>query len=228
MNNKFLSILVVFGLTGCTAPSYNYTPQNYKSTPISFPQLGTINTIAIGEKMLEQGIVVEKDVLTVPNDLEITKYLIIKAGQYEKIGSNESVQSFSGNNSYLPNGGSILRRGNVDQLLNISFREDTKKICVTSPIGAPHCKVGVEAAVKKVQSASKDAFQQTLIYSGKVGDKINIDYREFSANTARPAFGTRVEYDLRDSKTIGYKGAVLEIIDANNQNITYKVVTNFN
>ncbi|CAD9197495.1 hypothetical protein QAC21B_03669 [Acinetobacter bohemicus] len=75
---------------------------------------------------------------------------------------------------------------------------------------------------------SEHSFQQTLIYSGKVGNKINISYREFSGSLARPAFNNDVEYDLNQSRQIGYKGALLEIADANNQSITYKVLKNFN
>ncbi|ELT4634368.1 hypothetical protein R8Y01_003702, partial [Acinetobacter baumannii] len=77
-------------------------------------------------------------------------------------------------------------------------------------------------------SINEDSFQQTLIYSGKVGNKINIGYREFSSNIARPAFNNDVEYDLSQSKEIGYKGALLEIIEATNQDIKYKVIRNFN
>jgi hypothetical protein len=73
-----------------------------------------------------------------------------------------------------------------------------------------------------------DSFQQTLIYSGKVGNKINIGYREFSNNLARPAFNNAVEYDLTDSRIIGYRGARIEVIDATNEFIKYKVIQNFN
>ena len=65
-------------------------------------------------------------------------------------------------------------------------------------------------------------------FSGKVGNKINIGYREFSSSMARPAFNNDVEYDLNESKTIGYNGELLEVIDANNQSIKYKVLKNFN
>ena len=61
-----------------------------------------------------------------------------------------------------------------------------------------------------------------------MGNKINIGYREFSSNSARPAFNNDVEYDLNESKQIGYKGALLEVIKATNQDITYKVLKNFN
>jgi hypothetical protein len=79
-----------------------------------------------------------------------------------------------------------------------------------------------------VSDNQTDSFQQTLIYSGKVGNKINIAYREFSNNIARPAFNNNVEYDLSESKTIAYKGSQLEILEATNQSIKFKVIKNFN
>ena len=75
---------------------------------------------------------------------------------------------------------------------------------------------------------SKNSFQRSLIYNGKIGDKINVAYREFSNDLARPAFNNNVEYDLKESKTIAYKGAVIEVLDANNQIIKYRVLKNFN
>ena len=75
--------------------------------------------------------------------------------------------------------------------------------------------------------ASQDSFQQTLLYSGRVGNKINVSYREFSSSMARPAFNNDVEYDLDDSNIIGYKGALIEVLDADNQSITYKLIKNF-
>lgn len=40
----------------------------------------------------------------------------------------------------------------------------------------------------KITTKDTNSFQQTLIYNGKVGNKINIGYREFSGDLARPAF----------------------------------------
>lgn len=45
---------------------------------------------------------------------------------------------------------------------------------------------------------------------------------------ARQAFSNDVEYDLSESHQVRYKGALLEIINATNQSITYKVIRNFN
>ena len=102
------------------------------------------------------------------------------------------------------------------------------KLCVVTIFNAKLCKENQSFDVKNITTANDDSFQQTLIYSGKVGNKINVGYREFSSNLARPAFNNDVEYDLNESKQIGYKGALLDIIEATNQSITYKVLRNFN
>lgn len=81
---------------------------------------------------------------------------------------------------------------------------------------------------RKKLFAHAGSFEQTLIYGGKLGDKINIGYRQFSGNMARPAFSNNVEYDLSESMLIGYKGAKIEVIEATDQHIKYKVIENFN
>ena len=45
---------------------------------------------------------------------------------------------------------------------------------------------------------------------------------------ARSAFNNDVEYDLNDSRQIGYKGALIDVLEADNQKIKYKVLKNFN
>ncbi len=77
-------------------------------------------------------------------------------------------------------------------------------------------------------SKSPNSFQQTLIYNGKIGNRITLGYREFSNDTARPAFNNEVSYDLAESTTLGYKGARIEIIKATNTDITYRFVNGFN
>lgn len=81
---------------------------------------------------------------------------------------------------------------------------------------------------KEVTREEKNSLQQTLIYNGKSGNTISLGYREFKDDLARSAFSNDVNYDLKDSKTIAYKGSIIEVIKADNQSITYKVIKNFN
>ncbi|MCV5978658.1 hypothetical protein OFO29_40580, partial [Escherichia coli] len=57
--------------------------------------------------------------------------------------------------------------------------------------------------------------------------KINFSYREFSNDMARPAFNNEAEYDLSESNQIGYKGAVIDVLEADNTKITYRLIRNF-
>lgn len=104
----------------------------------------------------------------------------------------------------------------------------SNQLCVVSVSNSKYCEDTANFKIKEVTTENKNSFQQTLIYNGKIGNKINIGYREFSGDFARPAFTNNVEYDLSESKQIVYKGALIDVINASNQSITYKVIKNFN
>ena len=105
-------------------------------------------------------------------------------------------------------------------------KQSNNEVCVITSYDQPVCYQGKFNKTTKI-SEHGNSFQQTLLYSGRVGDKLRISYREFSNNVARPAFNNDVEYDFSTSKTIAYKGAMIEVIDADNTSITYKVIRNF-
>lgn len=207
-----------FTLVGCATPQYNYqaTPKN-----ISKPPIGTINEAMVGDKLLEQGIVVDREALYINERKTGLGGVYVNQGYYLKIGEDKSGSFYQGINN-IPNGGSI-NSPNVGLYMN-EFGE----VCIVTAFLSKSCKLDLKGVKKKINIANDNSFQQTLIYSGKVGNKINIGYREFSSNLARPAFNNDVEYDLNESKQIGYKGALIEVIDATNQGIKYKVLRNFN
>ena len=53
------------------------------------------------------------------------------------------------------------------------------------------------------------------------------NFSEFADGTARPAFTIDATYDMSQDNVIRFKGAVLEIVSYNNQNIKYKVISGF-
>lgn len=107
-------------------------------------------------------------------------------------------------------------------------KKGTSDVCVVTAFNVAACRPFAQAEHRKQPVLSQDSFQQTLIYNGKVGTKINVGYREFSNSTARPAFNNNVEYDLNESSNIGYKGAEMEIVEATNQHIKFRLIRNFN
>lgn len=223
MKKILVAGVIGFGLVGCASPSYNYqaTPKN-----ISKPPLNTINTAFVGDKMLEQGMMVDREVLKAPTDTKVGFSYSMTAGFYQKTGENEKGSYYQPINN-ISGGGIVQKNVFADPFKDVMLGSDGR-LCIVTVFNAKSCTDQHETKQTTTSIASDNSFQQTLIYSGKVGNKINVGYREFSSNLARPAFNNDVEYDLNQSKQIGYKGALLEVLDADNQSIKYKVLRNFN
>ena len=218
----FTAALIIAG--GCATPVANYSP---KSQAISEPPLDSINTISVGDIMLRQGEYTEHEALMVSQTISAGVYSI-QPGSYLKTGEKDGIEY------YYPGGpkpGKVEKPAFADQWSSVILKKsDQIRICVLTVFGTAITTCNNSRSFKKttVSDNQTDSFQQTLIYSGKVGNKINIAYREFSNNIARPAFNNNVEYDLSESKTIAYKGSQLEILEATNQSIKFKVIKNFN
>jgi len=71
----------------------------------------------------------------------------------------------------------------------------------------------------------KDELKQELVYNGKAGNTIKVSYREFSGNMARAAFTQDLVYDLSESKEISFRNIKIEVAEATNSYIRYKVVS---
>ena len=74
---------------------------------------------------------------------------------------------------------------------------------------------------------TKPNLQQELIYNGKVGNSVKFLYRELSKGIMRDVFSQDIQYDLSEGSEIGFKGVRLQIIEATNRKITYKVNSHF-
>ncbi|WP_323004165.1 hypothetical protein [Denitromonas sp.] len=215
MKNALIAAAIVL-MTGCTTVTYNGTDIFVEE--ISHPEVGKVITAYVGDHMVQKGTITEESVLLVHKTIDGALY-DIPAKKYPQIGYDEKQDFYSA--------AGVIRSGLADPIQALALRkEENSELCVVTTFGGSACYKGVYER-KKQLSERGNSFQQTLIYSGRIGDKINIGYREFSNNTARPAFNNDVEYDLASSSTIGYKGALIEVIKADNSSITYRLIRNF-
>ncbi len=78
-------------------------------------------------------------------------------------------------------------------------------------------------------SFDKGSFQRVILYQGITKGTVKISFREFSDNTARPAFTQDIGYDLDDNgeTLIAFKGLRIKVLKATNTNITYIVESPF-
>lgn len=215
--------IVLISIAGCAKPKYNYTALE---TSINQPPAGEVNTSYIGDTMLSKGKYKEHDSIYVKDKIDVIWAYTLLPGYYLKQGEDD-VGEF-----YYPGGdepGHVDKAMLADPWKSIMARRDPPAICVITMFNVATCNTEFQNYFERRKKAivSPDSFQQTLIYSGKIGDKINVGYREFSGNMARPAFSNNVEYDLSESPLIGYKGAKLEVIEANNQFVKYRVIDSF-
>ncbi len=178
--------------------------------------------------MLVQGKIFERDAIYFPRQYSIRLLVgyTFSAGYYDKVGDGADSEF------YIPGGGAeggrVTRDPGAERFQAIQIMNQGNSVCAVATTGGKACSDNVQFSRSKRISSSNNSFKQTLIYSGKIGRKLNIGYREFLNDRSRPAFSNEVEYDLKESNLIGYKGAELEIIKATNRSIKYKVIRNFN
>ena len=215
MKNIF-AILISGLLFGCATVQYN-GGQTFKKF-IDVPKAGEVTTAFVGDHMVQKGYIVEEKVLVVEKLID-GGYYDIPPNEYKQIGYDEVDEFFSSS------GIKESLWADPDEALAVEIGQN-KTIRVISIYGGEYPYEG-EFSLQKRLAARSNSFQQTLIYNGRIGNKINIGYRELSNDYARPAFNNDVEYDLSASNIIGYKGAKIEVIEADNSSITYKLLRNF-
>lgn len=223
MKKSFVIFCFSINLIGCASVSYNYAPETKLQ---SIPAFEVASVAAVGEPLLTQGLASTFETIIVPKQTAVS-IINVEQGSYKKVGENEDFEyystfkdknsgSFSGNSKMYTTITVRIKRGSGDTC----FIGDAFQMC-------PNPSVKLEYTKAQATVLSVSDFQQTLYYNGKVGNKIKIGYREFSGDIARPAFSNEAEYDLSESDVIGYKGATLKIIEADNIQIKYKVLSNF-
>lgn len=221
--------LVLASCAGTPAP--NYAPI---SKSISFPAIGTEAQASLGEDMVRQGIYTETDGVEYDAENNIKGYKL-SPGFYPQISEDKdfTYHSFQINRSRDGSGFLIQAQDFLGFPLTVpqSIRASKKKqetCIIIGGIFAPSCDTELRYQRIRKPALSERDFQQTLIYSGRVGNKIKIGYRESSGSLARPAFSNEAEYDLSISDEIAYRGAKIKIISADNLTIRYIVQSNFN
>jgi hypothetical protein len=78
-----------------------------------------------------------------------------------------------------------------------------------------------EFTISKV--VQEGSLKQELIYNGKSKDTLKIAYREFKNDFTRPAFYQDLSYDMSESKEIGFRGMVIDILEATNSYVRFIV-----
>lgn len=216
MNNNLAISFLGLLLVGCSGIPMNAQPE-YKE--YSVPELNKIVSVHVGESMIDQGKSTTSNVLTVESNIDGACFDILK-GDYLELGTDDDGKQFF--NAAGLNGARVIQAPLCDPAAALSINEE-KELCVSTPfVREASCYEG-RGKISKKTAKGNSSFRQLLVYSGSVGNKINISYRELSNDIARGAFTNNVEYDMSKSNIIKYKGAEIEVISFDNTSIKYKV-----
>ncbi|WP_208623262.1 hypothetical protein [Vibrio hangzhouensis] len=217
-----LSIITAIGVlaTGCSTIDYHV---DAKTDFFSKPPVGDVVEAYVGDYMIDQGKATTMEYLTINHFIDGVAYDIPK-GLYARIGSYKGTPYFAATNSSGQAIGYVA--GLIDRPIAL-HANDKGEICVTSQSYQQASCYPASYKIDYRTVTNSQSFQQTLIYNGSVGNKINISYREFSDGTARNAFTNNVEYDMDKSNLISYKGAQLKVLNYDNTSIKFKVLKHF-
>ncbi len=70
-------------------------------------------------------------------------------------------------------------------------------------------------------------FRNELIYGGRSGPVLRFVYREFLADQRSPSLSMEFQIDLADGPMFGFRGARIEVIEATNLSLRYRVIRSF-
>lgn len=197
----FLTTLAVLAVGGCATKR--------DAELVTMPGVGEVSTRGVGEQLVTQGFRITVPGLIIKKTQPLGAFQI-RAGTYPLRNLDKAGQVFDDAASSAGGSENVLLRDSDQQLC-------VEKVCANLDFSTGPVHI----------TTRKSPFEQTILYSGKVGNKVTVSYREFINDTARAAFTNEASYDLNESKVIGYKGARLEVLNATNTEITYKVLSGF-
>ena len=121
--------LIGLGLVGCATPAYNYQaiPKN-----ISKPPIGSVNKAFVGDQMLEQGMVVDREVLN-PENIKISFAYSLTSGIYLKQAKMKKGNIFS--HSTLSVVGMVQKNPLADPF-KVVMLDTEGKLCVVTVFNA--------------------------------------------------------------------------------------------
>lgn len=70
-------------------------------------------------------------------------------------------------------------------------------------------------------------FRDELIYGGRSGSILRFVYREFSAGQPSPTLSMEFQIDLSEGRVFGFRGSRIEVLEAANSSLKYRVISPF-
>jgi hypothetical protein len=215
---KLLAILALVSMLSC---GVHTTPSNPESYTSNIPALNTTNKTEIGITLVTKESGYKYEAIKILKTLEVR----MQSGKRSELKKGDVYIQDLDTKKYN------LYSNPYDSSLGIAIPESGGKALIyfNSPTGINTFNIRDEIEFEKTFApvTKKEYFKQEFIYNGRVGNALKFIYREYADDLARSAFTQDLQYDLTESKTIGFRGLRIEVISATNTIIEYKLLNQF-
>ena len=215
--NACVVFMIIISFVGCT--SVSYIPHDGRVVDrINYPEIGVEAAANLGSRLAAKGYIVEEAGIEFLSNHKQDFRSEITAGKIARL-SHMKVNSYSGALCYTLD---------EPRYWYLYICESKGRWYILGQDGTLLGEIDGNA-IRKTTLISKHepSFVQELIYNGRAGNVVKFIYREFSDNMIRPAFTQEAQYDLASSSIVGFKDLRLEILDASNTEIRYRLLNNF-
>lgn len=231
MKNTISAFILLGVLVGCaSAPPSGFKYYSGKSEVVNIPEIGKSAEAELGQTIISKINASTYPAVELSNDYSspisgVPANININAGVHKLSMTDDNGSYYNDINAKFGMIGAL-----TSTVGGIYVPNDSSKPPVAyqyaSGSGEYRRASGPAPQIKRITTTQwgKDSFKRELIYTGVSQNTVTISYREFMDSTARPAFSQDLRYDLSQGRTIGYKGARFEVLDATNTSIRYRVV----
>lgn len=227
-------LAVVAALAGCASVQPIIAP----TSVLNDPPLNTVAQRNLGETIIRRGVVAHIRTLTI--GARLTAAGGLSNGLLNTVAVNPGTYAFSARNASLDfyNGGHVEQTGAVNMLWRnggVCVQTGTAMVVGISSMPGVCADLPAGSQVNGViGTAERNAGSELreLLYNGRSGSTIRFLYREYAATSggsavARPAFSQELTYDLNESPIIGFQSVRVEVLEASNTTIRYRVLQSF-
>ncbi len=226
-----LSGLLVF-LFACTPPFYFKQPQPVDEKTYS---IGEVKKIPVGSAMVSvtKGSGFDQYIITQTVTAKVPVYpwpVVTKGTLWQEKGTFEGHKVITSTHLL---GGSLAFLINEDGTLATKKSLMSMTVANPNPMAKPLPGTYLfptgylpQHLFKKTKEKAmmEGGFKTELIYSGKSGNTISVNYREYKDDFARPAFYQQMQYDLSENSVITFRETVIKVLHADNNAITFEVL----
>ena len=217
MKKILLSISLGLLIAGCVSgQKIKIEEGTVAAKSVYLPKLNEVSTVSLGDRMMHESFGWNVDCIT-PKVTKRFSGFNDELQAYQKLcGNSIGTNSFKSVND------------EVYHVVEVSKQDGTSDFCA---LGFPTFCINYinNELIRSIElKSAMNSLQQSIEYMGRDGNSVKFVYSEFMDGMARSAFTREFVVDLTKGNTLNFKGGEVEIINATNTTIEYKVNNYFN